>query len=1006
MIRLPTQIEQNIQYFTGRTWMLPRLASWLKQTDERMLILTGEPGTGKSMLTAWLAGAGPLSADAEARAQLEQIRSLVKAAHFCVAASGSCSPRSFAETVANQLTESVPGFGNALAATLKSQVRISTVQRVVTAEAGSRVIGVHIERLDLGGLGEELSFDHAFREPLRRLYANGYNDLILILVDALDEAATYTGAIDLVRLLAKLDDLPQNVRFLVTTRSDPRVLKYYSKVKTFDLITDAPRDVDDVCLYARQRLAALDLERQRRLADWIAQAAHGVFLYAHLVLNDLYSRLPDIPDFSVISLPKGLSGLYHDFLNRELGTDEDRWHNAFKPLLGLVAAAQGEGLSRMQIEQMIGKDMERPLRICRQYFSGNLPDGPFRLFHKSFADFLLIDKKNLDYHIDAKEIHRRIAEYSLKVFSSLCGTADVDNDDHPWRTTQYCFYFFKYGAHHFVEADMKQDLLAFLCNRIWWREKLESTSPFDSIADIHLVNEPEASEIYNAFLEALRNTKGGAFWSKLRQGLSYFYGPYSAWPNGLRAEFEKSDDAYTQLFLGNTFNMEERFEDAIGQFRKILEQSEAENDPIFESQASVRLATVLNHLGRHTEALDTIDRYVGRGDAEERYGNGYWWMQYHRAIILRALKRLGDARMTFQKVRNNIKTEGVKLETQHQIGVIYLELDELEKAKACFEQCLCERKRRGQSDHRQAYDYRRLAQVFALLGDFGKARQNFKKAIEISNDYDNTRYSKLATRELTLFVDAPLYIKKERPEVINLGELQARFPSFVDEGYEDKNVAACFKSTFRVLAKQKLYYLEEIDPESGIPTGECVAWDTVHTKGIWHRTIGVLVIDDSDLVILQKRVERDSLGKWDLSATGHVDVGETDEEAALRETWEELGVLLSPNQLRRIEEPYAFHKRGDPNLESDEYTNSHLFQYHSNSKNYEHVSLFVIKITEEQWDSRHRDESSVNGSKITRHKLEDIALQVSTSPDAYASGIKQILHPDIMFKISVTLATV
>ena len=44
-------------------------------------------------------------------------------------------------------------------------------------------------------------------------------------------------------------------------------------------------------------------------------------------------------------------------------------------------------------------------------------------------------------------------------------------------------------------------------------------------------------------------------------------------------------------------------------------------------------------------------------------------------------------------------------------------------------------------------------------------------------------------------------------------------------------------------------------------------------------------------------------------------------------------------------------------------------------------------------------------SKIARHKLEDIALQVSTSPDVYASGIKQILHPDIMLKISVTLAT-
>ena len=53
-----------------------------------------------------------------------------------------------------------------------------------------------------------------------------------------------------------------------------------------------------------------------------------------MVLGDLLPRLPQIPDLETYPLPDGLSGLYHDFLNRELGKDEDRWYESFKPFWG------------------------------------------------------------------------------------------------------------------------------------------------------------------------------------------------------------------------------------------------------------------------------------------------------------------------------------------------------------------------------------------------------------------------------------------------------------------------------------------------------------------------------------------------------------------------------------------------------------------------------------------------------------------------------------------------
>src|SRR4030095_2606230 len=414
---LPKTIAKGIQLFTGRAWLLPPLLKWFEEPDNRIFILKGKPGTGKSMIMAWLAGAGPSPVDPQAKRRLEQIRSRAKAIHFCVAASGSASPKAFAQNVAEQLTRNVKGFGDALVATLGPQVQINTIQDVHTVKSGASVTGVYIDRLDLGSLSDEFSFNQTLRDPLKKLYEGGFKEPIVLLVDSLDEALTYTGPINIVQLLAKLTDLPSPVRFLVTTRPDRRVFKQYQNVKPFDLIDDASKDYDDVRTYGYERLADLPAEHRGGLAERISQAAEGNFLYASLVIADLSGRLSEIADPESFPMPQGLAGIYHDFLNRELGADEDRWYETFKPVLGLIAVARGEGLSRAQIDRILGKDVESALRMCQQYLEGQAPEGPFRPFHKSFADYLLEDKENHDYHIDAKGMRSRIADHYWGTYS-------------------------------------------------------------------------------------------------------------------------------------------------------------------------------------------------------------------------------------------------------------------------------------------------------------------------------------------------------------------------------------------------------------------------------------------------------------------------------------------------------------------------------------------------------------------------------------------------------------
>ena len=58
-IDLPKRVAESIDRFTGRAWLLSRLLEWWDGGDERLFVLTGGPGPGKSTITAQLSGACP-----------------------------------------------------------------------------------------------------------------------------------------------------------------------------------------------------------------------------------------------------------------------------------------------------------------------------------------------------------------------------------------------------------------------------------------------------------------------------------------------------------------------------------------------------------------------------------------------------------------------------------------------------------------------------------------------------------------------------------------------------------------------------------------------------------------------------------------------------------------------------------------------------------------------------------------------------------------------------------
>ena len=79
----------------------------------------------------------------------------------------------------------------------------------------------------------------------------------------------------------------------------------------------------------------------------------------------------------------------------------------------------------------------------------------------------------------------------------------------------------------------------------------------------------------------------------------------------------------------------------------------------------------------------------------------------------------------------------------------------------------------------------------------------------------------------------------------------------------------------------------------------------VHARGLWHRAVHVLVFNARGEVFLQKRslIKDMAAGKWDSSASGHLDTGEAYDACAVREVREEIGLHLPqpPQRLFKID---------------------------------------------------------------------------------------------------------
>lgn len=91
--------------------------------------------------------------------------------------------------------------------------------------------------------------------------------------------------------------------------------------------------------------------------------------------------------------------------------------------------------------------------------------------------------------------------------------------------------------------------------------------------------------------------------------------------------------------------------------------------------------------------------------------------------------------------------------------------------------------------------------------------------------------------------------------------------------------------------------LDVVDENNNL-TGEKEERSIIHEKGIYHREVAVWIMNKKGEILLQKRAatKKQHPNKWALCA-GHVDSGETVEQAIVREMEEEIGMKVTIDDL-------------------------------------------------------------------------------------------------------------
>jgi hypothetical protein len=453
-------ILEKRKHFTGRQWLFQDLDEWRSKDAPPALLITGEPGIGKSAIVSALVHENP--------------EDQVLAYHCCRADTpATLDAARFVRSLAAMLSVRLEGY----AATLDDPEIKDALERADTDPASA--------------------FERAILGPLHELPKPDGNRRYL-LIDALDEALAHPKRPTIVDVFsARLRRLPSWLGIVATTRGESDARSQLRGLPVQTLEANNPKNQDDVRTFIQRRLSEPSLRAQaeasgkmlEELATDLLRSSAYNFLFVATALEAVEGG--QLHFYEIEKLPPGLSSLYEVFFDRlfrEAGVD-------FQPtrhVLEIVAAAR-EPLTRPQIAGVTGLDAEKELPPLLRRLAAFVPvrEGRYSLFHRSLFDWLTGWDVQLDqpltesYGVSLKKGRVRFADWGWAEYG---------------RGVQYVSsYGFRHLVAHLHEAGRNEQARTVLLDFNWLQIKLEVTDVNALIADYdYLADEAELSMIQSA----------------------------------------------------------------------------------------------------------------------------------------------------------------------------------------------------------------------------------------------------------------------------------------------------------------------------------------------------------------------------------------------------------------------------------------------------------------------------------------------------------------------------
>lgn len=487
-------MAHNSPAFVGREWLRDEVVRFQNDSERHHLIIVGEPGSGKSAFITYLsdlwgcphyfmrAGNLDTAAGASARAFLLSIGGQLADKY------GSDIFGQSSDSIIVQVGVTTDGsqiVGRDIDRRYTLPFLAGRSQGSVTVRAGltkgSRITGQKVrEWYDFSTAVDESTLLHScILEPLCQLARRDPQHCVLILVDALDEAA-HRPSPTILNVIPRTDDpqFPTNLKLLMTSRPGEHLLVFHPEDQ-LRLSEHKLENLSDTRLYIETRFKEEPLEtfvgrlpeaERDNLIERIEDRSAGNFLYLFHFLNAASAAVAAGRSLDELPIPQGLDEIYRFFAINEIKSDADlkTWQGAYLPLLKTFAIIR-EPVSKKLLAAFAQVDLSAVDFVVARLsqFLTTIEDEEgvrFAFYHMDFAEYLLDTGRNKDFTLDPAEIHKHIADF-------FCGTSGRPvNLESEWVPRDYAFNNLPYHVLHGYGFERLDSLVARGNDKIEWAE--------------------------------------------------------------------------------------------------------------------------------------------------------------------------------------------------------------------------------------------------------------------------------------------------------------------------------------------------------------------------------------------------------------------------------------------------------------------------------------------------------------------------------------------------------